>query len=76
MAKHTPEYCNVRDCKEEAEKWIGIDIKTFYLCAGHCEVLQDEAGDFIQILNPISGRITEHEIAEYSCNEECEECNY
>lgn len=79
--KHTPAFCSVRDCKDEAEYYIDasgltqIGPSTFYLCPAHMKtVLSDETGDYHHI-HFGTGEISDHEICGYSCHDGCGVCN-
>ena len=70
---NTQQLCNIKDCKNYAEKWIavkGLKNDTFYLCSDHaCELYNED--EEIKTLDPMSGVITTYEVAEY---EVCEFC--
>lgn len=84
MVKHKIIKCDVRDCYDEATRWIetkelsgDFDMKgkhTFYICEEHQTTLSPE-DDVIKFLNPETGRIRTVEVAVYSCDENCQVCN-
>ena len=71
MSTHLPAPCSVKDCSNEAEAWIanigGRD--TFYLCDEHLPECE------IHLVINDDGTITNHEVAIYSCAEDCAVCN-
>lgn len=76
MLNHNPAYCNITDCKAEADSWIEeptADNQTFYLCQEHREQIEDEDG-FYNIIDTENKSIVGVEIAIYQCNENCEVC--
>ncbi len=84
MTKHIKIKCDVKGCKEEAVRWISTDElsgdfdmkgkRTFYLCDEHKDKLSPE-DDYINFLNPETGKIRSIEMGIYSCSEDCRVCN-
>jgi hypothetical protein len=73
MLNHYPEYCEIKDCKNEAGYWIDFPEKSFYLCDDHYTEVANDEGNFSYITP--TNEIREREIGVYSCNEICEVCN-
>jgi hypothetical protein len=70
MDEHTPMYCNVKGCKDEATRWFEWPTakdETFYLCSHHQTVMSPE-DDVVQILNPDTGELQTLELAGYACS--------
>ena len=77
MSRHINIFCDVAGCSDDASNWIEDDTKenkTFYLCSDHMTELCNEDEE-IKILNTEDGTIYTKEVAVYSCNDKCDECN-
>ena len=73
--QHKPKYCQVADCGIEASKWITPSKgKTFYLCSDCASKLYNENEEIVS-LDTTTGEIITHEVGQYCCHAECEECS-
>jgi hypothetical protein len=84
---HVPQWCMINGCTDEATKWIDTDNgfsergmitqtipDTFYLCGDHASAIANEDYEYNH-LRIDTKEIHNNEIGEYSCHDECKECN-
>lgn len=65
---HTPVYCQIARCKNEATRWIEDDTKpngTFYFCLEHKKTAKAEE----------EGELNGFETAVYQCHDDCLVCD-
>lgn len=77
---HEQKDCMIRDCKNEASKWIANieEYDTFYLCSDHAAEIANEDYEYVELAETIRAGemvVVHNEIAEYSCHPDCEDCN-